>query len=316
MRSLITGVFGFVGKYLASHLADNGDHVLGTYCYEEPPTDNKFETAILDITDIKQCRDVINSFKPEVVYHLAGMSFVPDCEADFNKALNVNVGGTHNIFRSAFELKLPVTVALISSFEVYGRITPADLPVNENVPLRPANNYSMTKAMAELVAKKFSRPWYGEGSSIDALILRPANHIGPGQRDDFVASNFAHQLARIKLGKAPPFIWVGNLEAKRDFTDVRDIVRAYRLAALRGSGIYNLCSGRAVTIQTILETLIEISGIQVKIEQDPARMRPSDIREIYGDCHKARDELVWQHEIPLKKSLEDLFNYWVGVEQG
>ena len=310
MRALITGVSGFVGNHLVAHLLAQGDEVLGTCLVGDHPRSD-IKVRQLDITSLDNCRQVFEENRPEVIYHLAGLSFVPDCEKDFLNTLSVNVNGVYNIFRACEEIKLKTTIVLVSSFEVYGRVKPQELPLTENTPVQPCHGYSLSKVMAEHVARKFSRSWFAEGSSVDSVIVRPANHIGAGQRLEFAAPSFACQLARIKQGKAPPVIKVGNLEAMRDFTDVRDIVRAYRLAAVSGHGVYNLCSGKPVAIQVLLDKLIEISGIDVVIEQDSTRMRPSDMRELYGSAEKALRELGWQPTISLSDSLRDVYEYWL-----
>jgi GDP-4-dehydro-6-deoxy-D-mannose reductase len=159
--------------------------------------------------------------------------------------------------------------------------------------------------MAELIPLRYSN------SKLNVIIARPFNHIGPGQRAEFVVSSFAQQLAKIKLGKQEPVISVGNLDAKRDFCDVRDIVRGYRLAAEKGRGVYNFCSGHPVAISDVLNQLITISGCQVEIKQSPDRMRTSDIPENYGSLAKINSELGWKPEIELRTSLVDCYNYWI-----
>lgn len=306
MRALITGASGFVGRHLSRHLLDNGDEVQGTFLYGEKAK-TEFPRVPLDIRDLFACFKVISDFKPDVIYHLAGVAFAPDCEKDFQGALSINVGGTYNIFCACSELKLPVSVVHISSAEVYGKIQPSDLPLRENIPPRPGNSYSLSKLMGELVIERFR-----ETSNIRPVIIRAFNHIGPGQRHDFVVASFASQLAMIAKGKSLPVMKVGNLDAQRDFSSVHDIVRGYRLAAQKGQGVYNLCSGKAAPIKDILATLIEISGLKVTIEQDPLRMRPAEIPVIYGSYDKARAELGWepQHK-DLRAALKEVYEYWL-----
>lgn len=301
MRVLVTGAGGFVGRYLIEHLVAAGDKIIASdrngnvqYQYGE-----QVENCSLDVADADRCSEVISRFQPEVIYHLAGIAFVPEAENNFDRALLVNVGGTNNIIRAVHLLQLGCTVVVVSSAEVYGRIQSGELPISETCPLRPANNYSLSKVMAELVAARYEQFNY-----VRPLIMRPFNHVGPGQDNRFVVSSFAQQLARIAAGKSAPLIRVGNLDAERDFSDVRDIVRAYRLAALHGSGTYNLCSGKAVSIQWILDTLISIAGVDVEIKRDPARMRPSEVPRLYGSYAKAEKELGWRPEIALRQTLE------------
>lgn len=304
MRALVTGAAGFVGRYLVQHLADLGDQVLATdhSISVTIPARTGVRWQQLDVSDASACSDIISQFEPEIIYHLAGIAFVPEAENNFDRALVINVGGTNNLIRAVHLLQLGSTVVLISSAEVYGRIKPEDLPLQENTRLNPANNYSLSKSMAEMVAAR-----YGQFGYVRTVVMRPFNHVGPGQDSRFVVSSFANQLAKIRAGKSPPIIRVGNLEAKRDFSDVEDIVRAYRLAAQQGQGTYNLCSGQPVSIQWILNTLIEISGLTVEIEQDPARMRPSEVPVLYGSFEKAKRELGWQPNISLTETLRKTY---------
>ena len=305
MRTLITGACGFVGGYLARHLQAQGDEVLGTV-YSSDDRVFPFKTQRVDITSPEECSKVILTYRPEVVYHLAGIAFVPEAEDNFIRAISVNVGGVNNIFRACHLLELKTTVVLISSAEVYGRIKPTDLPITEETPINPANNYSLSKRMAELVAPRYEQFGY-----VRSVVMRPFNHIGPGQDNRFVASSFAYQLARIAQGKQDPVIQVGNLEAKRDFLDVRDVVRAYRLAAEKGRGVYNLASGNAIPIQEILDLLIKISGLNVRVERDPARMRAAEVPEVRGSYEKAKRELGWTPQHSMAETLQQIYAYWL-----
>lgn len=304
MKALVTGACGFVGSYLVNHLLTSNDKVVGTFLHGRPQL--RCELTQLDVTDLPSCKSLVQKYQPEVIYHLAGMAFVPDAEKNFTKALDANVAGTHNIFRAALELKAKVRLVLVSSAQVYGRINPKDLPLKEDAALNPADNYSLSKAMSEMVAARFKTE-----KSVEAVIMRPFNHIGAGQRVEFAVSNFAYQLAEIAKKTRPAVIQVGNLEARRDFTDVIDIVKGYRLAAIKGQGAYNLCSGAAISMQSILDQLIETSGLQVKLEVDQARLRPSDTPDLYGNAEKARKELGWEPKVKLKDSLKAIYQHWL-----
>ena len=306
MRALVTGAGGFVGKYLIDHLLANGDQVFGTTLF--PATQElPISLEVCDVSNAEACRKLLVEQRPDVIYHLAGISFVPEAEDDFTKALVANVVGTSNIFRTAHLLDLKCKIICISSAEVYGKISAQDLPIKESTTLSPANNYSLSKAMAEMVAKR-----YGKLGRLSYVVMRPFNHIGPGQDSRFVASSFAQQLALITKKKIPAVISVGNLTAKRDFSDVKDIVRAYRLAATRGEGVYNLASGRAISIRSLLDMLIEISGQQVEIREDPGRLRAAEVPEIYGSYAKAKEELGWEPQIELRTTLESIYQDWLG----
>jgi len=215
----------------------------------------------------------------------------------------VNVIGTENVATAA--LSAGAKLLFVSTASVYGDIRSQDLPISEETPVSPNNNYGISKLAAEHIIAKHS------ARGLDAVVLRPFNHIGPGQGDQFVASSFAKQLAEIAAGKRPPQMKVGNLAVKRDFTDVRDICRAYRLAAEKGRGTYLLASGCAVAIEEILQTLIKIAGVEVEVTQDPERLRGKEIPEIYGTSVKAERELGWRPEQSLTSTLEAVYDYWV-----
>jgi GDP-4-dehydro-6-deoxy-D-mannose reductase len=303
MRALVTGAEGFVGKYLIQHLIESGDDVCASVV-KAGITSLPCHTEVVDVSNQESCRRVLVDLKPEVIYHLAGVSFVPEAEDNFLKALTVNVLGTSNIFRTVYLLDFPCKIVLVSSAEVYGKVKSSDLPIKESTPIAPANNYSLSKAMSELVAQR-----YGGGGKLSHVVMRPFNHIGAGQDLRFVTTSFARQLALIARGESPPVIKVGNLDAKRDFSDVRDIVCAYRLAAQKGSGIYNLGSGRAISIRSILDLLIVISGQKVDIQTDPSRMRAAEVPEVYCSYEKASSELGWQPKVELRESLEAIYKY-------
>ncbi len=305
MRALVIGAAGFVGRYLTEHLLEQGDEVFGTCIEGHVPGLAPENSLVLDINEQHACAEVIRRVQPEVVYHLAGIAFVPEAEADFGRTLQVNVGGTANVVRQCHLLNQGVSLLFVSSAEVYGQVPAHTLPIREETEVRPENNYSLSKRMGELVVERYSRT-----GSLRHTIARPFNHIGPGQDERFVASNFARQLAAIALHRAPPVLEVGNLEARRDFSDVRDIVRAYRRIAQTGVGVYNLGSGVPRSIQSLLDTLIAVSGLQVEIRQDPSRMRGPEVMELYSSNDKAWRECGWKPSIPFERSLEDVYRYW------
>lgn len=307
MRVLVTGACGFVGQHLAAHLVACGDTVLGTVFSEAAQHNNRgYETAVLDVTSYKACSELIARFRPDRIYHLAGMAFVPEAEENFGRVLAINVESVQNVVRSAYLLQAGIRVLIVSSAEVYGKIRPENLPLTEATAVRPANNYSLSKAMAELVALR-----YQSSEQVRVVVARPFNHIGPGQNNRFVTSTFGEQLARIACGLDAPVLRVGNLDARRDFTDVRDIVRGYRLALEAGQGTYVFSSGKSVSIQSILDCLIEVSGQKVEIVRDPTRLRPSDVPDLYGSAARAKTDLGWEPKIPLHVSLKDIFEDWV-----
>ena len=309
MRALVTGASGFVGRFLIEHLLQEGDTVLATDA-RAPELRGlhspQLSCAPLDITDKNACITVLGDFRPDATFHLAGISFVPDAESDFERTLRINVGGVANLYAAAHALRYATTIVLVSSAEVYGRIHHRDLPISETVPLRPANNYGLSKAMAELIPKRYG------STLISTVVMRPFNHIGPGQRPEFVVSSFAEQLAKIACNKSEPRLRVGNLDAGRDFCDVRDIVRAYRSASLKAEGVYNLCSGHATRIREVLDLLIEISGVTIEVVSDPSRMRPAEIPLNFGTAAKAKEHFDWEPRISLRQSLSDVYAWWKG----
>ena len=228
---------------------------------------------------------------------------MPEAEDDFESAMRTNTAGTWNVLKAAFESGDVKRFVYVSSAEVYGKID--QLPITEDTPRRPANAYSLTKAMAEEAVEFYERRYPNT-----CVIMRPFNHIGVGQNERFVASNFAHQLAKIAYGLMPPRLQVGNLEAQRDFSDVADIVRAYRLAAELGHGVYNLSSGKAVAVSEILNILVGICGAKIEIVPDESRMRPSETPQVYGSFLKAQRELGWQPQITLEDSLRSVYQWW------
>lgn len=324
MKALVTGASGFVGQYLVRHLLDSGDTVVA--CYQASEVNNRSPLLIshpqyeyvsaraewtpLTITERTAVCDLIHRVRPDVIYHLAGMAFVPEAEENFDRALAVNVAGTYNIFHGCDRARLKTTVVLVSSAEVYGRISPDELPVSEKHQISPANNYSLSKIMAEAVVSRFPA-----SRGIRSVIMRPFNHIGAGQSDRFVAPNFARQLADIARNQKPSVLRIGNLAPVRDFSDVRDIVRAYRLAASKGEGIYNLGSGKGHSIESLLKTLIEIANLQVTLEIDPDRMRPSETPEVRADISKAKRDLGWVPEIDIRDTLQEIYRHALSHQQ-
>jgi GDP-4-dehydro-6-deoxy-D-mannose reductase len=300
MRALVTGACGFVGPHLVRHLHSMGDEVAGTY--RNARNAKPANSYVLDLYDRNAVGAMVREFKPDVVYHLAGMSFVPEANSNFPKALELNVGVTEVLLSVCTEEAPAVKLVYVSSGEVYGRVADT-LPFVETMPVDPANYYSLTKAMAEMLVWNYRH-------KLSSVIARPFNHIGPGQDVRFVTSTFANQLAQIAHGLQEPVIRVGNLDAERDFTDVSDVVRGYRLAALKGRGVYNFCSSTPVAIKRILHELIAAAQIKVTIQQDLERMRPSENPVVYGSFDRALQDLEWKPLVSLKESLKGVYDYW------
>lgn len=324
MRALITGGTGFAGKHLAHYLVSCGDDVAVTYHPNDKPTDYSpkkavnqqrgvnlppsVQTLALDVTNKKSVDELINLAQPDIIYHLAAITFVPQGELDTRKIFDVNAFGTINLLEAVAAHSRSSRFVFVSSSEVYGDPRPGTLPLNENAVFRPVSIYGVAKATAELTTFKFAT---AEG--LDAVRARPFPHIGPGQSSVFALSSFAKQVAEIKLGRREPKILVGNLEAKRDYSDVSDIVRGYREVGLNGKRgeAYNLCSGASVQIGEVLQQLIKVAEIEVEVVVDPERLRPIDVPDTYGDNGKALKEFGWKPRIDLEATLHSLFAYWL-----
>ena len=292
MRALITGAGGFVGPYLTGHLADCGDEVHGT-------------DVDVDVVDAEGVRRAFDDLRPEAVYHLAAASHVGTSWSAPVEVLRVNAEGTLNVLLAALEAGVR-RVLLIGSAEQYGRISPDDLPVRETQPLRPVSPYGASKAAAEMVA---SHAWHGRG--LEVVCVRAFNHLGPGQSDALVASAIARQIADAEAAGGG-VVRTGDLSPRRDFTDVRDVVRAYRLLVEHGvpGEAYNVCSGRDVAIQEVADLLARLATVAVTFELDPDRLRPAEVQVVRGDNTKLREATGWQPEIPLEQTLGDVLAWW------
>lgn len=302
MRALVTGGCGFVGQHLIDHLLNAGDQVVATVLPGRT-VERNCELVELDVVDRDRTTAIIRQLKPDVIYHLAGITFIPDAAQKFSETLKINVGGTENICVAARGVARKLV--FISTAQVYGRVAIEELPVTETTRVAPATHYALSKMAAEFVVRRFS------GIEFETVTFRPFNHFGPGQSDSFVVSSFAKQIAEIAKSKREPVIQVGNLEPKRDFSDVRDIVRAYRLGAVSGSGVFNLGSGSSLSIAAILQKLIAISGVAVKVEIDPLRLRRGETPDLFAGIEQVRSVLNWSPEIALDRSLADVYKDWV-----
>jgi GDP-4-dehydro-6-deoxy-D-mannose reductase len=291
MRALITGGAGFVGRVLQEHLRAFGDDVVVSDRSLGGP----------DISNRDAVFDHVRDAGAEVVYHLAGQAHVPTSWVDPIGTLRANVEGTQNVLDAARAAGVQRVLA-VTSAEVYGLVTDADLPISEHQPLHPTNPYAASKVAADAVAAAAHL-----GSGQDVIRLRAFNHIGPGQRADFVAAGLAARIADAEADGVD-HIMVGNLRPRRDFTDVRDVVRAYRLVAEHGLAgeVYNVCSGIDRSIGELAERLIELSGRQLELRPDPDLQRPSDNPILRGDNRRLRSATGWTPELTLDQSLDDV----------
>jgi GDP-4-dehydro-6-deoxy-D-mannose reductase len=289
VRALVTGSVGFVGPWLLKHLRNSGDEVT------ELPID-------VDIRDARALGAALADAQPEVIYHLAARSSVRLSWDDPLETFAVNAVGTLNLCHAAAALTRPPRVLLVSSSEVYGKVAPESLPVREDHPFRPVDPYAASKAAAELLGLQ---AWLGRG--LEVVRARPFNHTGPGQTETFVVPALASQVVAAAAGRATQ-IAVGNLEVRRDLTDVRDVVRAYRLLMEKGEpgGVYNICRGEPVLISDILHRLMAIAGVDVPVVVDPARFRPAEVLEQAGDPSRLASATGWRPEIGLDQTLRDV----------
>lgn len=292
MRALVTGARGFVGPYLTAHLESSGDEVVGL-------------GPDVDITDGGAIRSAVGAARPDAVYHLAAASHVGTSWAAPVEVLRINAEGTLNVLLAA-EAAGASRVVVVGSAEEYGIVEPSALPLTETAPLRPVTPYGASKVAAEVVGLQ---AFLGRG--LPVVLARPFNHLGPGQSDRLVASTLAHQVARNERD-GTDVIMAGDLTPRRDFTDVRDVVRAYRLLVERGEPgeAYNVCSGVATPVSEVADALIASARHPMRIELDPARLRPVELPALQGDASKLRSATGWAPEIPLERTLSDLLGWW------
>jgi GDP-4-dehydro-6-deoxy-D-mannose reductase len=311
-RALVTGAGGFVGKHLLTYLSANTGWLLFGNTHSRPGSFDlpRLDWVTLDLTDREQTEAVLGSVRPDYAFHLAAQSNVQRAFADPRGTIINNVVSQLNLL-DVLRVQSPETRVMIAcSSEQYGLVRPEDQPIDEDTPFRPNNPYAVSKIAQDALALQYFLS-YGQPT----IRVRSFNHIGPGQSEQFVSAAFALQVASIEAGKQEPIMHVGNLDAQRDFTDVRDMVRAYHLCITEGDPgeVYNIGSGKSHSIQWILDTLVGMSAVQVEVRQDPARMRPADIPLLVCDPGRFRKATGWQPEIPLEQTLRDILEYWRGV---
>ena len=300
MKALVTGADGFVGRWLIRHLEQSGDEV-----WEAPGHDSETHPRrrALDVTDAQAVQSAMSWARPDAIYHLAAVAAGPDTAGDIGRAIDVTVRGTAHLLTSASRLEQPPTVLIPSSGEVYGAA--GEQSIDEDVAPAPVSLYGATKLAQEAIGLAYHR-----SGGVRVAVARAFNHIGPGQRGAFAVASLALQLAhgRVKAQR-PVEVRVGNLAARRDFTDVRDVVRAYRLMVTGGhfGEPLNVASGRAFSIREMLDRLVGASGLEVEITEDPSRMRSADVPVVQGSSARLRAVTGWEPEIPLGDTLRDIW---------
>ncbi|MBP0963767.1 MAG: GDP-mannose 4,6-dehydratase [Oscillospiraceae bacterium] len=314
MKALVIGAGGFVGGYLISELSGRGWEVCATKLPHEKinifsGNAVSYGTSDLDILDENAVAELLGSFKPDCIFHLAAQSSVALSWKKPALTADINIKGCINLLEAVRSAGISPRILFIGSSEEYGYAANRPEPVDENVRPEPANIYAITKLTQNMIGELYCKA-YG----MDIISVRAFNHIGPGQLPQFVVADFCRQAAEIKAGTREPVIHVGNLSAKRDFTDVRDIVRAYAELSEKGRGgeTYNVGSGHAVSIQSVLDKIIELSGVEIKVDVDKTRFRPVDVPFIEADVTKLKIDTGWERNISLEKSVRDILAYFQG----
>jgi len=312
MKVLITGIAGFVGSHLAERLLEEKDEVFGIYLPGESLENirrirKNLHLSGCDITQFDQLSRLVKRIQPDLIYHLAALSSVGKSFSHPLDTIETNVRGTLYLLEIVRNLKKQTKVLVVGSSDMYGKVSPREVPLTEKKALLPVSPYGASKAACDLLAYQYFKS-YG----VYALRARAFNHTGPRQRTGFVIPDFASQIARIEAGKIPPILKVGNLSTRRDISDVRDVVKAYISLMQKGKPgeAYNICSRKAYSIKNVLKILLSLSKKKIKVEVDEGKSRPAEIPIPTGDNSKIKKITGGKPEIPLKTTLEDTLNFW------
>ena len=311
-RVLITGIAGFAGSHLAEALLkDSTNFIAGVHHPDHIPQysiqSDRFQLHYIDILQSGQLQDLIRELSPEVVYHLAGLAHVQESWVNRRATIETNFLGTFNLLEACRNLPQFPKILIVGSGECYGIVPEEDQPIPESRPLVAASPYAVSKIAQEILGIQ-----YAVADKLPVYISRPFNHTGSRQKETFVCSAFAMQIAKGELGLSEPEIRVGNLIAKRDFSDVRDVVAGYLAIVQRGrpGEAYNICSGKAVSIQEILDILLSHATKKFRVVSDPERIRPVDMPLMLGSSEKLQQQTGWRSRYAISETLLDLLNYW------
>jgi GDP-4-dehydro-6-deoxy-D-mannose reductase len=313
LRILITGITGFVGSHLAEYALSRGDvEVFGTVRWRSRMENiehlaDRVRLVECDLRDAAAVRGALAEVRPDYIFHLAAQSYVPTSWKAPAETLTTNIISQLNVMEAMRDLGLQARLHVAGSSEEYGLVFEHETPITEENPLRPLSPYAVSKVAQDMLAFQYHRS-YG----LDVVRTRAFNHEGPRRGYVFVTSNFARQIAEIEKGVKPPVIEVGNLNARRDFTDVRDMVRAYWLSLEKGQAgeVYNIGSGKVYSIREVLDMLLSYTEREIEVRPVTERMRPSDVELLVCDCSKFRAATGWSPEIPFEKTLRDTLDYW------
>lgn len=311
MRALITGIGGFAGSHLADFLlTETGWQINGCVLNEcDTPAflQDRISCHIVDLCDAEAVRRMLDEVAPGVIFHLAALARVDNSWRTPWPVLQNNIQGQLNLLQALLDLGATPRMLIVGSNEEYGLVRAEELPLTEDTPLRPNSPYGVSKVAQDMLGLQ-----YFLSHQLPLIRVRPFNHIGPRQASGFVAPDFALQIAQAEVGERPPRITVGNLKVQRDFTDVRDMVRAYYLAITLGvpGDVYNIGSGQSHSISELLEVLLSYSRVDITVETDPERLRPSDVPVVRCDASKFRGLTGWEPTIPFESSLRDVLDYW------
>jgi len=312
-KVLVTGVTGFAGSHLVDYMLERGDcQIFGIQRWRSR-TENiehfadRITLLECDLRDATSTRDTLEKVRPDWIFHLAAQSFVPTSWIAPSESLTTNVMAQVNLFEAVRHIDLKCRIQLACSSEEYGMVYPDEVPIKETNPLRPLSPYAVSKVTQDMLGYQYWMSW-----KVDSVRTRGFNHEGPRRGPVFVASDFAKQIADIEKGRRAPVLYVGNLEAQRDFTDVRDMVRAYWMALEKcePGEAYNICSGKAWRISALLDFLLGLAKVKIEVRQDAARLRPSDVPILLGDNTKFVQATGWQPTIPFEQTLTDMLEYW------